>query len=125
MLARMGLVACRPGWAKAGWFGGDAGRLHRSGELGRGQKGGEAGWACWRLGLFGFTIFLSPFLIPYLFIPLLHLLPKAPKLVYMCYQHVQLLVGSSRGYLRVSGAHVEGQQFTGIDLQGRSIGFMS
>ena len=57
MLARMGLVACRPGWAKAGWFGGDTGRLRRSGELGRGQagwqnrlgrgqKGGEAGWAC-------------------------------------------------------------------------------
>ena len=77
------------------------------------------------LGQFGFPIFLSPFLIPYLFIPLLYLLPKAPKLVYMCCQHVQLLVGSSRGYLRVSGVHVEGRQFTGIDLQGRSIDFMS
>ena len=61
MLARMGLVACRPGWAKAGWFGGDAGRLRRSGELGRGragwrnrlgrgQKGGEKGKRGWAKG---------------------------------------------------------------------------
>ena len=64
--------------------------------------------AGWRFGLFGFPIFLSPFLIPYLFIPLLYLLPNAPKLVYMCCQHVQLLVGSSRGYLWVSGVHVKG-----------------
>ena len=71
--AALGLArapAC--GWAMAGWCGGDVGRLRRSGELGqgragwrnrlgRGQKGGEAGWACWRLGLFGFPIFPFPF----------------------------------------------------------------
>ena len=101
-----------------------------------GERAGGTGWAEARreerlagpasvLGCLAFLFFISPFLIPYPFIPLLYLLPKAPKLVYMCYQHVQLLVGSSRGYLRVSGVHVEGRQFTGIDLQGRSIGFMS
>ena len=72
------------------------------------------------LGRFGFPIFLSPFLIPYLFIPLLYLLPKAPKLVYTCCQHVQLLVGSSRGYLWVSGVHVKGwHQWALIDKEGR------
>ena len=50
MLARMGLVACRPGWAKAGWFGGDAGRLRRSGELGRRRVSGPVGQAGPRLG---------------------------------------------------------------------------
>ena len=79
-------VGARAGRGLAGW----------RGRLGRGR--GRAGW---RFGLFGFPIFLSPFLIPYLFIPLLYLLPKAPKLVYTCCQHVQLLVGSSRGYLQV------------------------
>ena len=79
----------------------------------------------WRFGLFGFPIFLSPFLIPYLFIPLLYLLPNAPKLVHMCCQHVQLLVGSSRGYLRVSGVHVKGWHRWALILQGRSIDFLN
>ena len=70
-------------WAKPG-----RGGRERAGPIRRGQ----AKLLSW-LGQFGFPIFLSPFLIPYPFIPLLYLLPKAPKLVYMCYQHVQLLVG--------------------------------
>ena len=69
-------------------------------ERARSVRRGQAELLSW-LGRFGFPIFLSPFLIPYLFIPLLYLLPKAPKLVYTCCQHVQLLVGSSRGYLQV------------------------
>ena len=72
------------------------------------------------LGRLRFLIFLFPFLIPYLFIPPLYLLPKAPKLVYMCCQHVQLLVGSSRGYLWVSGVHVKGwHRWALIDKEGR------
>jgi len=100
-------------------------------EWAEGERVGGAGWAeaederAGALSCLAFLFSFPPFLIPYLFIPLLYLLPNAPKLVYMCCQHVQLLVGSSRGYLRVSGVHVEGRQFTGIDLQGRSIDFMS
>ena len=95
------------GWAT--WPGEEVGARAGRGRAGwRGRLGQGRGRAGWRFGLFGFPIFLSPFLIPYLFIPLLYLLPNAPKLVYMCCQHVQLLVGSSRGYLRFSGVHVKG-----------------
>jgi len=108
-----GVCGCWLGWAS--WLAGLVGPRRvgsgatRAGCVGvvswaEGKRAGRTGWAEARreerlagpasvLGCLAFLFFISPFLIPYPFIPLLYLLPKAPKLVYMCYQHVQLLVG--------------------------------